>query len=135
MSARRHRVLIPGPVLLGFGEIFDRSYGRHDTPRPYPKVTPSCMGEVLLPFPCPHCNAVRSAVVDRKTRLGYYDKNREFSWCPACRGRYVINPTGTPLVGALPEGATCAPALVERRGKTEVLGLLAESGLDVLGVV
>jgi len=131
---RRRKVLIPGPVLVGFSEFFDRSYGDPRTPRPYPKVTPSCVGGVLLPFPCPHCSAVRSAVIDPKTRLGYFDKERDFSWCPSCRGRYEIIPEGQPLIGALPAGATHAPALVERRGKkSEIVGLIGADGLDTLG--
>jgi len=133
-NSRRKRILIPGPVLVGFSELFDEAHGRSNTPRPYPKVTPSKIGDVLLPFSCPHCHQVRSAVVDRRTRLGYRDADRDFSWCPACRGRYVINPEGTPLVKALPAGAIGAPALVEHKGKTKILNVQPESGLDVLGV-
>ena len=130
---RRRKVLIPGPVLVGFSEFFDRSYGDPRTPRPYPKVTPSCVGGVLLPFPCPHCSAVRSAVIDPKKRLGYFDKERDFSWCPSCQGRYEIIPEGQPLIGTLPAGATHAPALVERGKKTELVGMIGADGLDVLG--
>lgn len=131
---RRRKVLIPGPVLVGFATLFDQSYGDPRTPRPYPKVTPSCVGGVLLPFPCPHCSAVRPAVIDPKTRVGYWDEERGFSWCPACGKRYVIKSKGTPLVGEIPAGATHAPALVERGDKTEVVGLLvAADGFDTLG--
>jgi len=136
LTRRRHKVLIPGPVLVGFSEFFDRSYGDPRTPRPYPKVTPSCVGGVLLPFPCPHCSAAHSAVIDPKTRLGYFDKERDFSWCPSCQGRYEIIPEGQPLIGALPAGATHAPALVERRGKkTELVGMIGADGLDSLGAM
>lgn len=128
----KRRVLIPGPVLVGFGEIFDRSFGNPKTEKPYPKVTPSKIGDVLLPFLCPHCGSVRSAVIDKKTRLGYWDKERDFSWCPACQGRYVINPDGAPLEEPLEPGATHAPALVERNGETRVLRL-DDNGLDTLG--
>jgi hypothetical protein len=110
---RRPRLLISGPVLLGFSTLFDSAWGSPLTPKPYPKVTPSRVGDVLLPFACPWCKEVRSAVIDRKTRLGYHDKERDFSWCPSCRGRYVINPKGQPLSSSLPAGATHAPALVE----------------------
>jgi hypothetical protein len=129
---RRRKLLLPGPVLIGFSEFFDRAWGDPLTERPYPKVTPSCVGGVLLPFACPHCGVVKSAVIDPKTRLGYWDQDRDFSWCPACQKRYVIESKGTPLKSALPAGATHAPALVERVGKTEVVGLL-EDGLHVLG--
>ena len=116
-------------------DIFDRAHGSPKTPRPYPNVTPSTMCGVLLPFPCPHCGEVRASVIDRKTRLGYYDSQRKFSWCPACDGRYVIEPEGTPLIGELPAGATHAPALVTRGEKREVIGLHAknEEALTVLG--
>lgn len=132
---RSRRVLIPGPVLLGFATMFDQSYGDPKTPRPYPKVTPSCVGGVLLPFKCPHCSAVRSVVIDPKTRLGYRDTERGFSWCPACTKRYDICLEGTPLKKPLPAGATHAPALVERGDKTTVVGLLVDDGFEVLGAV
>ena len=130
---RKRKIRLPGKPLIGFSSLFDASEGDPRTKRPYPKVTPSCIGGVLIPFMCPHCTAVRSAVIDPKTRLGYYDKEREFSWCPACRGRYVIDPKGTPLEDALPAGATHAPALVERGEVTEVVGVIEDRGLDMLG--
>jgi hypothetical protein len=130
---RRRKLLIPGPVLVGFSALFDQAHGDPRTPRPYVKVTPTAIGGMLVPFPCPHCGAVRSAVIDPKTRLGYHDKERDFSWCPACRKRYVINPKGAALVGALPPGATHAPALVERAGISEVIGLIENNALDELG--
>lgn len=132
---RRRKVLIPGPVLIGFAEMFDKSYGDPLTPLPLPKVIPSTVGGVLLPFPCPHCGAVRSAVIDPKTRLGYRDNERGFSWCPACTKRYDICLEGKPLEKPLPAGATHAPALVERGGETSVVGLFVDDGLDVLGAV
>lgn len=130
---RSRRILLPGPVLIGFADLFDRSYGDPRTSLPLVKVTPSCIGGVLLPFTCPHCGAVRSAVIDAKTRLGYYDKERGFSWCPTCRGRYIIQPKGRPLEKALPAGATHAPALVERGDTAELVGLATADGLDMLG--
>jgi len=130
---RRRRWLISGPVLLGFASVFDAAYGNPKTPRPYPRVTPSHVGGVLLPFPCPHCGAVRKEPVDRKKADGYRDKERGFAWCPACRGRYVMNRDGVALVGALPKGADAAPAFVERDGARDVLALRVEDGLDVLG--
>lgn len=127
------RTLIGGPVLVGFNYLFDRDRGMPSA-KPYPKVTPSKIGSTLLPFACVHCGEVKTAVIDAKTRLGYYDRDRGFSWCPSCQGRYVINDKGTELVGALPPGATHAPALVEREGKTKIAGLLSTpDGLDVLG--
>lgn len=130
----RRRVLIPGPVLIGFAELFDTAYGDPKTPRPYPRVTPSRVGASLLPFPCPHCGEVRAEPVHPKKGEGYRDRERGYSWCPACRGRYVVNRSGGPLVGHLVPGATCAPALVSRNGKESVLELPAKrNGLDCLG--
>jgi len=131
----RRRWLIHGPVLLGFSEMFDAAYGNPKTPRPYPRVTPSHVGGVLLPFACPHCGAVRPEPVSKKKSEGYRDRERGFSWCPACRGRYVMNREGTPLIGALPAGASAAPALVERDGKRSVLDVWLADGLDDLGAL
>lgn len=116
----RNSTLIGGRPLLGFAALFDAAWGK-PTAEPLPTVTPSCMAGVLLPFRCPHCDAVRPEVVDPKTRAGWQDRRREFSWCPACQGRYVIDFKGMPLANALPAGAECAPARVERDGKTEML--------------
>ena len=132
-SKRKKKLLLSGPVLVGFADVFDRAFGNPNTPRPYPKVTPSSVGGVLLPFPCPHCEAVCPSVIHPKTRVGYWDKQRDFSWCPACKGRYCINPKGQALVGELPAGATHAPALVERKGKSAVVGLATSDGLNMLG--
>lgn len=126
------RIIITGPVLVGFGVLFDRSYGDPKTPRPYPKVIPSRVGDVLLPFACPHCEAVRSQVVDVKKCHGWHDKDRGFSWCPACGGRYVIDGNGTELKEELSVGADAAPAIVERKGERKVLRPRNE-GLDVFG--
>lgn len=127
----RRRTLISGPVLIGFAELFDRSYGDPRTPRPYPRVTPARIGNSLLPFPCPHCGAVQPAVIDPQTRKGYWDRERKHSWCPSCLGRYDINQKGAPLSKPIEIGATSAPAIVERGGKTEIL---AES-VDSLGML
>lgn len=132
---KRPRHLIRGPVLIGFMEAFSEASGRDDTPRPYVKVTPSRVGPILLPFKCPHCSAVRAEVVDARKRNAYRDNERGFSWCPACRMRYVINPTGTLLADALPAGASYAPALVDRGdGKPALVGMTESSFLDAFGV-
>lgn len=130
----RRRILIPGPVLIGFSELFDRAHGDPKTERPYPKVTPSRMGSVLLPFACPHCGEVRSEVVDPRRREHYYDRDRDFGWCPACRKRYVIDFKGTPLVASISAGAVAAPALVERNGTTKALDV-PDDGIDALGAL
>jgi hypothetical protein len=132
---KKNRVLVPGPVLIGFGDVFDASYGDPRTPRPYPKVTPSRVGNVLLPFPCPHCGAIRTAVIDPKTRNTYRDADRGFSWCPSCQKRFIIDPAGTPLTKALPAGATYAPALVDRGGKVETSTDPVKDSLSLLGAI
>ena len=111
---------ISGAPLLGFADLFDGAYGNPRTPKPYPRVTPACVGGVLLPFPCPHCGKVRAQAVDPRRRAGYCDKGRGFSWCPACGGRYVLAREGVPLASSLPAGATSAPALVERGSDNKV---------------
>jgi len=126
-------IYITGPVLIGFNALFERSYGDPKTKGPYPKVIPSVVGGVQLAFPCPHCAAIRPAVVDKKTRLGYYDADRKFSWCPACRGRYVIDQEGQPLTEPLEPGAEYAPATVEIGGVKRTLRL-EERGLDSWGL-
>lgn len=128
---RRRRRLIHGTPLVGFLEAFEESCGR-PTPN-MPIITPSRVGGVLLPFACPHCGAVRSETVDRGKRKQYTDKERGFSFCPVCLGRYIVNLEGMPLAEALPAGATSAPARIERGGKVEVLDGAKESGLDLLG--
>lgn len=124
---------IPGPVLVGFAEMFDRAYGDPRTPRPYPKVTPTRIGSTLLPFPCPHCGEAQAEPVDRKRRENYTDPERGFSWCFSCTKRFVVNPDGVPLADALPAGATAAPALVDRGEGDEELKPAEPSGLDLLG--
>lgn len=127
------RKLLPGPALLGFADQFDGAYGDPKTPHPYPQVTPSSMSGILLPFPCPHCGQVRGEAVDPRTRAGYCDPERGFSFCPACCKRYVINWRGMPLAEALPAGAVSAPAKVERGGKGQVLRGREGGRLELLG--
>lgn len=130
----QRRMILPGPVLVGFAAMFDRAYGDPKTPRPYARVAPTKMGSVLLPFPCPNCSAVRAEVVDPKTRKGYTDEERGFSWCPSCYKRYVIEPEGIPLAEAIPEGAEGAPARITwADDRVEILGVRAPDGLLMLG--
>lgn len=128
------RRLIRGKPLLGFAEIFDGAWGDPRTDRPYVHVTPSRIGEVLLPFSCPHCAEVRSEAVDPRRRGRYADKERGFSFCPACLGRYVLHAVGMVLMGELPAGATSAPARVERGGKVEQ-GAREGGAFDLIGAV
>lgn len=126
----RRRYLIPGPVLIGFSELFDRAYGDPKTPKngdgDYPTVVPSRLGPVLLPFVCIYCELVQPS-----NRDNYTDKDRGFSWCPSCRGRYKVDPKGQPLKEDLPAGVGYAPALVKHGTETRVIG--RTDGLLVLG--
>lgn len=100
------RLLLKGPVLVGFDELFDAAYGDPNTPRPYAKIAPTRIGKVLLPFACPSCEGViHSSTIDKHT-----DLQRRFSWCPHCRKRYVLDAKGI-------KGDVCAPAQVEVGGK------------------
>lgn len=127
------RKLLPGPVLLGFAEQFDATWGDGKTPWPYPQVTPSTMSGILLPFRCPHCGQVCPEMVDPAVRDRYFDPARGFSFCPACCKRYVINWRGMPLAEALPAGAVSAPAKVERGGKVETMTARPKGSLELLG--
>lgn len=84
--------LIPGPVLLGFAMAFDEAYGKPGRGLP-PVVTPARVGGILLPFACIHCGAVRPEPVNSQAGK-YQDPVRGHSWCPSCRGRYVLNRLG-----------------------------------------
>jgi hypothetical protein len=134
---KKRRLLIPGPVLIGFAEFFDRSYGDPKTPKAtdgnYPTVTPSKLGDTLLPFMCIYCEVVQS--VDPKQVANYTDDQRKFSWCPSCRGRYVLDKDGQPLEDDLPAGVNYAPAAVKHGEETMVVGRYTKDGLVVLGVV
>ena len=133
MNLGHRRVLLRGPSLVGFFELFDNSCGDPSTPLPYAKVKPAVVGGVLLPFACPHCGAVKPEMVHTKRALNYKD-GRGFSWCPACKKRYFLDEKGAPLSGEIEVGATCAPAVVERGGKiTVVSGRTASDGLQLLG--
>jgi hypothetical protein len=114
--------LLKGPVLIGFATAFDSASGDSETEYPYPIVTPSAVGPILLPFCCPHCGADCGALVDPERRLNYYDKLRKFSWCPsaACRKRFFVDRGGMPLPRDLYAGSKVAPSKVARDGKEEI---------------
>lgn len=131
MEVFGRRVLLRGPVLIGFNELFDRAWGEPTT-TPLVTVKPARIGDALLPFACPHCNAVHPEMVKPKTSVGYWDKERGFSWCPSCRKRYVLDGRGAPLADKLEVGATHAPAVLECDGKV-VIDVRPADGLQLLG--
>ena len=124
------RRLLPGPhVLLGFATLCDGAWGRPCRERDLPLVAPTVVGGMPLPFPCPHCGAVRSPA----ERAACLDPVRGFLWCPACRGRYRLDPTGLPLPSPLPPGARAAPCRVTVGGASWILDLNSEA--DVLDLL
>ena len=135
--------LLKGPALLGFALNFDSVHGDETTPFPYLVVIPSAVGPALLPFRCPHCQAVCSELVHPDKRLEYYDKLRKFSWCPKCRKRFFVDRKGKQLGAALPAGADVAPSEVEAGDKSLTVsdvkllpGPISEAeacGFDMLG--
>jgi len=134
---KKRRLLIPGPILVGFSEFFDNAYGSSKTPKDangdYPTVTPSRLGPVLLPFVCIYCESVQS--VEPRQVANYTDNERGFSWCPSCRGRYVLDTDGQPLEDEIPPGVNYAPATVERGNETTIVGRASRDALSLLGVV
>lgn len=109
------RVLLDGPVLLGFAEMFDRAYGDPATPKPYPTIAPAKVGDTLLPWPCPRCEEVQKTC--QKSRDEYRDPERGHSWCSACGLRYMLDERGAPLDEDLPAGAMSAFPRVTKPGK------------------
>lgn len=133
MTTLLRRRLIPGPVLIGFNELFEQSFGDPTTPTPYLKVKPAKVGGALLPFPCVHCGEVRAELVHPHKHRGYRDPSRGFSWCPACKKRFIIDYNGAPLSDSVPAGSDSAPALVEDgNGKIAVVEA-PKDGLNTLG--
>ncbi len=127
----RRRRLLRGPfVLMGFADLCDAAYGRPCRPSELPTVAPTSIGGVPLPFPCPHCGQVRKEMADPKLRKDYEDPVRGFYFCPACQGRYRLDPEGIPLPAPLQAGARAAPCRVTVGGASWILDMNSEA--DVL---
>jgi len=128
------RRLLPGPqVLLGFATLCDAAWGRPCRAADLPTVAPTCLGGVALPFPCPHCGQVRPVMADAEGRKAYSDPQRGFHWCPACRGRYRLDPAGVPLPAPLAPGARAAPCRVTLGGASWILDMNSQA--DVLDLL
>jgi hypothetical protein len=108
--------VIKGTPLLGFADAFDASWGNPATPKPYLRVTPSRLGDALLPFRCPGCGAVLTQFSDPGSRSCYTDPQRGHRWCPACGLRILLDVGGMPLPAPLLPGAVVAPSKVTREG-------------------
>lgn len=111
-------VYLSGPPLVGLYGMFDADYGDPDSPRPYPRVTPSRAGALMLPFRCPRCPATVD-FSDPARREDYHDTRplpggarRDNYFCPRCGVRFTLNDRGQPMKGKLAtDGA--APSVVE----------------------
>lgn len=132
-KTKPHRKLLSGSVLLGFAEVFDESFGDPKTPKPYLLVTPSAVGRILLPFPCPRCNEASCDSVDPRTRDKFRDAERGFSWCPKCSYRFVLDLRGAPLASTLEPGAQSAPPRIGYRSLFEPLRAPDDDGLLLMG--
>lgn len=130
MTRRR---LIDGPVLLGFAALFDRAYGDPSTPKPYATIAPARVGDTLLPWPCPRCEAVQSTC--QKSRDEYRDPDRGHSWCSSCGLRYNLDINGVPLDDGLPAGVTNAQPRVMRDGEVLQLGNREDDVFAIVGAV
>lgn len=111
--------LIPGPPLCGFFAHFESAYGRADTETDMPTVTPSRVGNSLLPWRCPSCGAPMQELACPHTRKMYCDTRpgREgICWCPRCNARFRLDERGVDLPCDLKAGAEVGPSLVTRGG-------------------
>lgn len=106
---------IAGPSVCGFFGAFEQDYGTPPTGA-LPRVTPSRVGDAILPFNCPSCDA-KIDFSDRKKRESYHDtrvsgsaKNDNY-WCPGCAARFKLNLRGKKFNGAVDNGV--APSTVE----------------------
>ena len=82
-------------------------------------ITPSRVGNALLPFRCPRCKEIPQDLACPVAREHYKDPRPGGAYhCPRCGCRFRINLQGTPLDSTLPAGAEVGPSRVERAGKT-----------------
>lgn len=112
MSRASH---IEGPSLCGFHGLFESDYGDSSTPEPLCTITPSFVGNSMLPFRCPRCEKIMQALACPKTRDMFRDKRPGHGnyFCPDCGYRFKLNEEGTPLTSSLPAGALCGPSRVD----------------------
>lgn len=106
--------LIQGRPLVGFYGIFEENFGK-PTNGPMPTVTPSFVGNSLLPFRCPSCQRVCQELACTVTREHYADPRpgRDNHFCHACGCRFRIDLRGVKLPCALAPGADVAPSMVD----------------------
>ena len=112
--------LISGPSLCCFFGTFESDFGNETTDALHITITPSFIGNSLLPFRCPHCAGVPQALACPKTRKKYKDTRpgRSNYFCPLCGCRFKLNLQGTPLPSDIKAGAKVAPSKIEQEGRT-----------------
>src|SRR5882724_9650177 len=110
---------IAGPMLCGFCDLFESYWGNLNTPVPYCTVTPTFVGNSMLPFRCPSCKEVPQELACPETRERYHDKRegRDNYWCPLCGYRFEINLKGVSLSSDLKAGAMVGPSTVTCDGQ------------------
>jgi hypothetical protein len=106
-------VYLSGPALCGLYGMFEEDFGDPESPRPYPRVTPTRLGGVLMPFRCPRCPATVD-FSNPETREHYRDPrpSRNNHFCPRCGVRFTLNTDGQALVGKIADDGA-APSTVE----------------------
>lgn len=90
--------------MCGLYGFFETDFGDPETKQPYKRVTPTRVGDALLPFHCPRCKKVID-FSNPERRSHYHDtrvldgNKRDNYFCPACGNRFFINKQGQPLSG------------------------------------
>lgn len=125
MISMRH---LPGPSLMGFYGMFERDFGDPSTNPVKCTVAPSCIGAVLLPFPCPRCGRTVD-FSNPSTRNEYRDQRpgRANHWCPWCGFRFRLDSRGVPVNMTAPARVA---GEVPMRQPTASAHL---AGIDILG--
>ena len=99
--------------------MFEADFGDPKTESPMRVITPSFVGQSLLPFRCPRCQKVPQALACPFTREHYKDPRpgRDNHHCPLCGCRFKINLRGVQLGTPIQAGAEVGPSRVECGGK------------------
>ena len=124
---REQRVWLAGPTICGLWGMFEDNFGLSSTPTPYARVTPSRVGDALLPFHCPGCGGVID-FSDAARREAFHDtrSGHDNYWCPRCGARFEINDAAAAASGAVTIGADgAATSIVEQvdRGRDGLLNV------------
>lgn len=109
------KTLIQGPSLCCFWGLFEQDFGDPTTESPMRTITPSFVGNSMLPFRCPRCKDVCQDLACPLLRDHYHDQRegRDNHFCPRCGCRFKISMSGMPLPCAIQTGADVGPSKVE----------------------